>query len=299
MIIEHEESVTLEEGAYLADTLVGGLWSELRNAIPANQAKELDESFNLIMLSQPESLMPSQLTDLLINEALDIPAKKHQVYLILTTNIIDVLEQLGFVFNHDFLGEDNLPALTRLLSFFMELQEYEDLIGLKHVLEAYDIPPVNRLFLVMQLYLGEDLDLSEYETFIEDVSEVTLKAIKDALFNPEEIENVPTPIEQRIRANATLIEGTLAFEHVKKNGQLGGSVKSFLSFYRRNLEVLLAQQTEDSTLQYAKEIIGFFLVSEINNEWLKDKMTQYLYSVIEDPLTLTRIEDLIQRVELP
>lgn len=299
MIIEHEESVTLEEGASLADTLVGGLWSELRYAIPANQAKELDESFNLIMLSQPESLMPSQLTDLLINEALDIPAKKHQVYLILTTNIIDVLEQLGFVFNHDFLGEDNLPALTRLLSFFMELQEYEDLIGLKRVLEAYDIPPVNRLFLVMQLYLGEDLDLSEYETFIEDVSEVTLKAIKDALFNPEEIENVPTPIEQRIRANATLIEGTLAFEHVKKNGQLGGSVKSFLSFYRRNLEVLLAQQTEDSTLQYAKEVIGFFLVSEINNEWLKDKMTQYLYSVIEDPLTLTRIEDLIQRVELP
>lgn len=296
MIIEREESVILEDGVHLADDLVGGLWVEFRNSIPAPQAKELGDAFNLIMVSNGESLLASQIAAALNDEARSVSEKKQLVYVVITTNIIDLLQKLGFVLNDDVAGEDKLEHLYKLADFFFELEEYEDLIGLKGLLESYDIPPINRFLRAVEIYWGEDFDISEFEMLLVDVSEVTIKAIKDALFNPDDVETAPLPIQERILANRKLLENTLAYTHVTKNGQLGGSVASFLKFYSSELhDIREAREIE----QYTRELIGFFLISEINNEHLKDQLSKYVYSVVHDPVTLIKVEALMDEVVIP
>lgn len=295
MLIEHEDAIVLDESEWLADTLVGGLWTSFRNSIPALQATELDKAFNLIMMADGESLMPSQITSVLIDEYLDLSVKKQTVYVVIATNIIDLLTRMGVTLDEDIVGEDKLSQLFVLANFFFELKEYEDLIGLKGLLESYDIPPVDRYLRAMSVYWGEDFDISEYECLVQDVSEVTLKTIKDALFNPDDVETPPEPLQRRVIANKELLMGTKAYDHVVKNGQLGCSMISFLSFYKEELETIM----EKDTLAYAKEVLGFYLISEINNEYLKDKVTQYLYSMITDVVTLGKVEALIDSVVIP
>lgn len=295
MIIEREDSVELEEDENLADSAIGGLWVTFRNAIPPLQAKELDEAFNLIMISDEDSDMPSQLASLLVAEDLDLSTKKQTVYVVIATNIIDLLSRLGVTLDDDVVGETKLRQLITLTDFFFELREYQDTIGLKGLLESFDIPPVIRYLKAMELYWGEEFDMSEYECLVEDVSEVTIKAIKDALFNPDDVETAPEPIQKRIIANKAFFEDTLAKEHITKGGQLGGSMLSFLGFYKDRLEDLL----ENNMVQYAKEVVAFYLVSDINSEFLKDKATDYLYSMINDINVLNKVEAMLAEVVIP
>lgn len=299
MLIERDDAVILEDGECLADAIVGGLWTTFRNSIPTLQSKELDKAFNFIMMADEDSLMPSQIASCLVDEYLDLPTKKQTVYVIITTNIIELLVRLGVTLDDDVAGEDKLPQLNVLASFFYELKEYEDLIGLKGLLESQDIPPVNRYLQAMQVYWGEEFDISEYECLIEDVSEVTLKAIKDALFSPDDVETAPASLQRRILDNKAFLVGTKAYDHVTSNGQLGGSVSNFLNFFKEYLEELLETGTEKDMLLYAKETLGFFIISEINDNWLKEKATTYLYSVITDVVTLTKVEAMIEEVIIP
>lgn len=296
MLIDIEESVDLNEEGNLADTMIGGMWITFRSAVPPMQAKILDNAFNLIMLSDEDSVLPSQVADLLANTDIDLPVKKQAVFVMLTVNIINLLTEMGITLNQDVAGEDKIKELAKLLDFFLSLQEYEDLIGLKSLLECMDIPPVNRLLQAMQKFWGEDEDLSEFECMIEDVSEVTLKAIKDTLFAPDEMVNTPDNIVNRVVANKVFMEGTKAYDHLINNGQAGGTMPTYLNFFKDYLEELLAANTLEANLQYAKEVVCLFLISEINDNWLKEKAVQYLYSVIEDITSITKVEEMIEGV---
>lgn len=296
MLVDVEESVDLNEEGNLADIMVGGMWITFRSAIPPLQTKILDNAFNLIMLSDENSVLPSQIADVLANTDLDLPVKKQAVFVLLAVNTMSLLTEMGITLNHDVAGEDKLKELSKLLDFFLSLSDYEDLIGLKSLLECMDIPPVNRLLQAMQKFWGEDEDLSEFECMIEDVSEVTLKAIKDSLFSPEELSNTPDNIVNRVLANKSFIEGTQAYAHLINNGQAGGTMPTYLNFFKDYLEGLLEPGTVESNLQYAREVISFFLISEINDHWLKEKATQYLYTVIEDITSITKVEEMIEGV---
>jgi hypothetical protein len=296
MLIDVEESVDLNEEGNLADVMVGGMWITFRSAIPPLQAKILDKAFNLILLSDENSVLPSQIADLLSNTDIDLPVKKQAIFVMLTVNIINLLTEMGITLNQDVAGEDKIKELTKLLDFFLSLQDYQDLIGLKSLLECMDIPPVNRLLQAMQKFWGEDEDLSEYECMIEDVSEVTLKAIKDTLFSPDEMVNTPDNIVTRVIANKTFMEGTHAYDHLINNGQAGGTMSTYLNFFKAPLEALLEANTLEANLQYAREVIALYLISEINDNWLKEKATQYLYSVIEDIASITKVEEMMEGV---
>jgi len=296
MLIDVEESVNLNEEGNLADTMIGGLWITFRNAIPPLQAKVLDNAFNLIILSDEHVVLPSQIADLLANTDLDLPVKKQAVYVLLTVNIINLLTEMGITLNQDVAGEDKIKELTKLLDFFLSLQEYQDLIGLKSLLECMDIPPVSRLLRAMEMYWGEDEDLSEFECLLVDVSEVTLKSIKDTLFSPEEMEGTPDNIVNRVLANKAFMQGTKAYDHLVNNGQAGGTMPSYINFFKPYLEELLEQDTLEARLTYAKEVIALYLISEINDHWLKEKAVQYLYTVIEDITAITKVEEMIEGV---
>lgn len=326
MSVEADEAILIEENQDLAAVLVGGIWLDFKQSIPDTQAKVLVEGFNLIVLNDPSkytseeqyntldklsegeaeevlrpdlatSILPDLITSILLDESKEISSKKIEIYNLITNNIIDGLVQLGFVLNEDEVNIERLPELIRIGNFFYDLEEYEDLIGMTDLLSSYDIPPSTRFIQLMQTYLGDNEDLSVYELLIEDVSEVTLTAIKNGLSKPDEEEEIPAPLLDRIRANYELLEGTVVKEHLLVGGQVGSTVSNYLSFFS-SIAKLLDNPTDDNVIQYVKEVVGVFVISEVNDGRLKETLYKHLNGVLEDAHQLSRAEDHINKLVL-
>lgn len=295
MELDPAEIIELEKEKNMADILVGGLWIEFREAVPPLQAKILDRAFNLIMTTDQDSILPNQVANTLLNDSLDTSIKKQSLYVLFAVNIMSILTEMGMTLDDNVAGEDKLKEMCTIIEFFMELREYEDLIGLKNLLECSDIPPINRFFSALTVYWGEEFDISEFECLVIDVSEVTIKAIKDALFSPDDMSEPPDTLKRRILENREFLVGTKAHEHVTNNGQLGGSMVSFLNFFKDYMDGLLVEGG-NSVLVYAKEVLAFYIISDVNDEWLKEQATKYLYSVVDDLFLLTKVEGMIDQV---
>ena len=322
MLIETEDGLQVAVSDDLATTVMGGIWFSFKDSIPEAQAKILTDGFNLILLGDPkqslpetdetenehgeldflsagtENLLPNVITEILVDEEAPLPAKKLEIYELITDNIIDLLESLGFVLNDDALTIEHLPEMIRLGQFFFELQGYEDLLGLGATLEAFDIPPVNRFLLLMQKYLGEEAPLDVYELLLQDVSEVTLKAIRDSLAQGDIDEGIPLPIVTRIRANKALLGETQAYAHVMNNGRVGSPMGTLLTFFESTLSSLLVAPDKDTYLQYAKELAGLYLISELNTPLIKERLGTHLFSIVTDHLAVVAVENLLEQLVL-
>jgi hypothetical protein len=316
MLIETEEVVMLGENEDLAATLMGGIWISFKDTIPVPQAKILVDAFNLILISDPaqsnyqvdpeedegpdgnSSLLPNIITEILVDDATSVPTKKLAIYELITDNIIAVLTRMGFVLNDDELTHERLPELTKLGNFFYEMDSYEDLIGLADTLDSSDIAPADRFLLVMRKYLGDEADLGVYELLIQDVSEVTIQAIRDNLKQGDVEESIPEFLVKRIRANRVLMENTQAYFHVTHNGRIGGTVESFLNFFARQFEVYLDNPTPDNMIAYAKEVTAIYLISEINTPRLFEELSKFLATIVTDHLALVSVEQHLAKLVL-
>lgn len=320
MIIETQEAISVDNDEDLAPIVMGGIWSEFKASIPTPQARILTEGFNLILLSNvsrggmeelmdPEavggftnSTLPNILTNLLVDDNIHTAEKKNLVFGHITGNIIEVLVKMGFTVDEDLATEEHLSALCKLASLFYDLNEYQDLIGLADLLDSQDIPPKDRYLMVMQRYQGDNFDIGIYEDMILDVSEVTIKALRDALLQEDASEGVPDNIVERLVNNKALLEGTLAFAHVRNNGQLGGSVESFLTFFSTDLHSIQTMDigTDETKrqYQYGREILALHMCSELNNHVMRDTVLRYLNEHITDYQALIKLETLIQKLVL-
>lgn len=316
MIIETQDAVVMNEDEDFAVTLMGGIWSDFKDSIPEAQAKILTEGFNLILLSNPsesaqedlsdpdflsgrsDTLLPNVITAALVDDTTHTAEKKNAVFQLITGNIIEVLVKMGFVLNEDEVSQDRLAQLCQLVSLFYDLNNYQDLIGLADVLDSTDIPPKDRYLMVMQKYLGDNFDIDVYELMVDDVSEVTIKAIRDTLLQEDLTEAPPQMIVKRIIQNKAELNDTLVYTHVRNNGQVGGSVQSFLNFYRRELEVYTDEPTPEKLIRYGKEVTAIFLASELNTPVIKDNLMRYLADIVTDYQALIQLETFINRLVL-
>lgn len=315
MLINAEEAILLAEGEDLAAGMIGGPWLLFKQSIPEPQAKILVNAFNLILLTdgtQDEpgeidedtvmgrtgSLLPVQVQNLLVDETVSLPNKKAFVYEFMIDNTMSLLTGIGITVNEFYATAQMLPYICKIGYFFYEMQGYQDLIGIGSTLEAYDIPPVDRFLLVMERYLGEGTDMTPYELLVSDVSEVTIKTIKDALEDEDPSVGIPEPLIKRVKANLPVLEGTLAYTHIRSNGQLGGSVEGFLNFFQKELGVLQENLTGDNVLAYIKELVGFYLISEVNSPAIKERLNKTVYDLVDDMVVLNKAEAMINKLVL-
>ena len=176
---------------------------------------------------------------------------------------------------------------------------YEDLIGLRDSLEAMDIPPVDRFLLVFGKYVGDEVPLDTYELLIQDVSEVTLTTIRNNLAGEDLSVSLPDNIVKRVKGNLVTIQDTLAYHHIKNNGQLGGSVESFINFFQDELVGLLENDPEDPMpIQYIRELIGIYLISDLNNNQVRDQLLGRVHEVYTNHLALIKAEELVNHLVL-
>lgn len=298
MLTETDEVVMMEAEEDFAATLIGGIWVDFKASIPDPQAKILTDGFNLILLNVPESLLQNVITELLVDEEFDTAIKKKQIYELITNNIIDVLSRLGFIINLDEVTHERLEELIHVGNFFHEMDQYEDVIGLGNILDSVDIPPVDRFLLIFQKYMGDDVSLVNYELLLQDVSEVTLKAVRDNLLTGDVEDGIPLNIIKRVRANRGLIEETLAYEHVINNGRVGSPVETLLNFFKVDLVKLLDYPSMDNQIQYGKEVMALYLISELNNETLREQLLVLINEITTDHLALLAIEKMIGLLDL-
>ena len=315
MLINAEEAVLVEDDEDLAASIIGGPWTLFKQSIPEPQAKILVQAFNLILLADttagkedeldpdallghPTSMLPVDVNNLLVDDAVSLVNKKAHIYEMLIDNTMYLLRNLGFTLDEDYVTAEMLPYLCKIGHFFYEMQGYQDLIGIGSTLEAYDIPPVDRFLLVMERYLGEGTDMTPYELLVSDVSEVTIKTIKDALEDEDPSVGIPEPLIKRVKANLPVLEGTLAYTHIRSNGQLGGSVEGFLNFFQKELGVLQENLTGDNVLAYIKELVGFYLISEVNSPAIKERLNKTVYDLVDDMVVLNKAEAMINKLVL-
>lgn len=298
MLTETDEVVMTPAEEDLAATLIGGIWVDFKASIPDPQAKILTDGFNLILSDVPESLLQNVITEILVDETFDTPLKKKQIYELITNNIIDVLSRLGFIINLDEVTHERAEELIHVGKFFHEMEQYEDVIGLGNILDSFDIPPVDRFLLIFQKYMGDDVSLVNYELLLQDVSEVTLKAIRDSLLTGDVDEGIPANIIKRVRANRALIDGTLAYEHVINNGAVGSPVETYLGFFKTDLVKLLDYPSMDNQILYGKEVMALYLISELNSDTLREELLDLVNEITTDHLALLAIEKLIGQLDL-
>jgi hypothetical protein len=298
MLTETDEVVMMEAEEDFAATLIGGIWVDFKASIPDLQAKILTDGFNLILLNLPESLLQNVITEIIVDETFDTPIKKKQIYELITNNIIDVLSRLGFIINLDEVTHERLEELIHVGNFFHEMDQYEDVIGLGNILDSVDIPPVDRFLLIFQKYMGDSVSLVNYELLLQDVSEVTLKAVRDNLLTGDVEDGIPINIIKRVRANRALIENTLAYEHVTNNGRVGSPVDTLLGFFRVDLVKLLDYPSMDNQVLYGKEVMALYLISELNNDTLREQLLVLINEITTDHLALLAIEKMIGMLDL-
>lgn len=317
MLINAEEAIIMAAEEDLAASVIGGPWVIFKQSIPEPQAKILVHAFNLILLAdsgepagedgepdidammgRPTSFLPMQINNLLVDDAVSLVNKKLHVYQMLIDNTMSLLQGIGFTFDEDYVTAEMLPYLCKIGHFFYEMQGYQDLLGLAAALESQDIAPVDRFLLVLHRYLGEETDMSNYEMLIQDVSEVTLKAIKDGIEGEDVTVGIPDSLIARVKNNVINLEGTLAYEHIRSNGQLGGSLDSFLSFFHRELEPIQENLEGERVITYLKELIGFYLISDVNNSQIKERLLATAYELIDNHLILVKAETMINQLVL-
>jgi hypothetical protein len=122
--------------------------------------------------------------------------------------------------------------------------------------------------------------------------------IRNVLLQEDSAEGVPVNIIKRIVANKAALEDTLVSGHIRNNGQLGGSVHSFLNFFKRELEVYTDNPTEDNLVAYGREVAAIYLASELNTPMIKDGLIRYLSDIITDYTAMLKIEKLINALVL-
>lgn len=316
--MEAVDMVITEPDLDLALEIMGGSWTMFKQTIPEVQAKVLVSAFNLILLTdgvnpvmddyspldedsvinRPSGLITYQIGNLLVDEAVDIAEKKLRVYEILLEGVLNLLRLSGFTINEEMVTTESLPALCKIGSFLFDIQGYQDLIGMAGILESSDIDPVERYLLCLHKYMGDEYDIEPFYLLLSDVSEVTLKIIRNGLEGEPDGDVVPESLIARVRANRDLLEGTLALQHIRLNGQLGGSLESFLNFFSGELAPLTENLTGETVLAYLKELIGFYLVSEVNSPAIKERLIVNIHNWVDDPMVLMQAETLLDKLVL-
>ena len=73
---------------------------------------------------------------------------------------------------------------------------------------------------------------------------------------------------------------------------------SFLSFFHRELQPIQENLEGESVLVYLKELIGFYLISDVNNAQIKERLLATAYEIIDNHLVLVKAENLVNQLVL-
>lgn len=295
MIIE-KNSIDLT-GVNLLVNDVGGLAQSFLNHITEANAKRLIDGYNLIKISDPDTMLGSMITDILMDESVEMTLQKDTLLRLVLTNIIKLLTNASVYINKDEVDFADFDLLYNVLNLFTIIEGTEDLLGLSIILENQSVTPLERFIQTYAaVYMEEDLSvLDKLYILINDVSEVTLETLRLTLVLPELDDIIPQTLVNRIRANKPLLDRSFVGEYIRSNGTVGSTLTNLLSFFDPELTVLRNSENE-SKLSYYVALLGIIIISDVNNEVLRDVFGRYTSDTVDDVDLLMEIDKLIDGV---
>jgi|AGFT01.1.fsa_nt_gi hypothetical protein len=280
----------------------GNVWNEFMETIPEPHVELFEEGLAIIFRAFPESLVSTQIVELVVDEQLDAGMRSMALRKIIYDNIRDIINKMGVTLNNDYLELDHLKLLCEIADFFFVAPLIEDSLSTIYPqLQATDSHPKYRFINAFTKAMRdeEEPDISELECVIDDVSEVTLNAISDSLTGQDNQDVPPDAIIKRVVGAKALLDGSLGYQHVRNGGGLGSPVETYLNFFAPELNKLLNQDTLDSFLEYGRDVISLHLISEINDDRIKETLLRYFEGRVDDLTAQIRIESMVKALNLP
>lgn len=279
----------------------GNNWTEFSETIPAEHAALHVRGIALILTAYSDSLLPTQFIELSIDERMDSHMKSVALRKLIYDNLLDIINKMGVSLNIDIVEITHIPLLMDIIDFFYTITEIEDSYTTVYPqLIADDESPKYRFINAISkvIYDTEEPDISDLESIIDDVSEVSLKTLADAITNTDGEDIPPDNIITRVVQNKNKLDNSLGYTHVRNGGVVGSDINSYLNFFTKELTTLLEQDTLEGFEQYGYDIISLHLISDINDDKLKDTLLRFFDGRIDNIQSLIRIESYIKSLIL-
>ena len=292
-----------QQNKELVRAYVGDHWDEFSLTIPPLHVIEHERGIATVLTIYPDSLLPTQIIEINIDDNLDAHMKSNALRHVLFDQLKDIVNKMGVSLNNDYLEITHLPYLIDIAEFFMVVTEIDDNIQtvLPQLLADSEHSKYRFLNAFGKVYQdgNEDADLSEFEYIIDDVSEVSLKMLVDSITGTDGEDIPPENIINRVTLNKDLLDGSLGWTHIRNGGVVGSSVETYLTFFNKELTALLEKEDTESFVAYGKDVISLHMISELNNDDFKNKLSLYFECRVDDLQALINIESLIKSLTLP
>jgi len=281
---------------------IGNLWLEFSSQVPSEHIALYERGIATVLFAYPDSLMPSQIIELLSDETLAPEDRGMALRYVLLDQLVDIINKMGVTLNKDFVEVKHLTEFLNMAEFFYVCSEIEDAYNtILPMLLASDNAPKYRLIGCLGkafFFENEDPDVSEYECLIDDVAESTLKALADAITQEDTSDIPPDSVIQRLKANQAIYGDTLAYQYVRKGGSLCNALETYLNYFRQQLSELLNEDGIEYTVQYGKDIIALHLISDLNNSQIIDKLLTFFDGRVDNIAAVFQIEKLVKTLVL-
>ena len=295
MLLESDKFDLTDVNLLTAD--VGGMAVAFLDSITEANATRLVNGYNLIKVTDPDTMLGSIVTDILVDQSVDIPLQKDTLLRLMLTNIIKLLRQASVHIDEDNVEFSDYDTIYQILDLFTIVDNIEDLMGLSIVLENQSISPKERFIqLYSTIYIEEDESVLErLHILIKDVSEVTLETLRLSLIYPKLEDIIPDKLVQRICANKDLLCKSFVGDFIRNGGNVGSTVENLLSFFSTDLN-LLRDPDYEFPLHYYVAVLGVIIISDTNNESIRSVFAKFAESTVEDVDLLMDIDKLLDGV---
>lgn len=295
MLLESNKFDLTDVNLLTAD--VGGAAVMFLDSITEANAKRLVNGYNLIKVTDPDTMLGSMVTDILLDESVEIPLQKDTLLRLMLTNIINLLRQASVQIDEDSVEFSDYDTIYQILDLFTIIDGIEDLMGLSVVLENQSISPKERFIqLYSTIYIEEDESVLErLYILIKDVSEVTLETLRLSLIYPKLEDIIPNKLVDRIVANKELLCQSFVGDFIRSNGNVGSTVENLLSFFSTDLNRLRDPDYE-FPLHYYAAVLGIIIISDTNNESIRSEFAKLTEGTVEDIDILMDIDKLLDGV---
>lgn len=285
-------------GVNLLQEDLGDTWSSYKLAITPENAELMETLYNLIVITDPETVLGLTISTILIDESLDTSQQKDLLFDIFLNNIIEMLTKFGITLDMDYVEPNSLRTLYEITDILYIIDNYEDLQSISELLETKDLDPKDRfieLFRKIHDLDPDDPKLEDLTYLILECTENLMETLRLGLIVLDAEPEIPEYVKLRVLANRDFLENTVAVKHVRNNGRLGMGFLSLLNFYANELETAMQISPE----HYVKELFGFVLISETPNDVFWDQLKQIIEENISDLTLIFKAEKVAEKIKLP
>lgn len=274
---------------------LGEWWEDFIARLVPEQATLYNESYNLIMISFPDSFITQTLSQILIDEALDTAETIAHVRILFIDTIVDALRMMGIMIDMDYVEPASLEELKSVLDTIYMFDGLTDLLGLSDLLANEELDVKERFIKVVKMVQPE----SNFDNLDYIIKEVSVNVIRGILIglniiDEDDVEWVDHTTLTRIKNNKQALIGTLANTHISNDGGVGMTMDAYMRLFMSELAKRLIADKYD----YLTQVLSLMLISTLTDSEIQGQFSSLINDQAENIDDLYKANAIIEKVIL-